>query len=74
MPSNISHSQGAFVHGRQILDGVLTANECVHSRYKDKKSRLLCKLGMKKAYDRVDWGFLYYILRRMGFGKVDQVD
>lgn len=47
---------------------MLIANECVHPKYKDKKSGLLCKLAIEKAYDGVDWVFFMYILRRMGFG------
>lgn len=63
----ISPHQGAFTQGRQILD-VLVANECVHSKFRNRSSGLLCKLDLEKAYDRVDWRFLTYMLRRTGFG------
>ena len=68
LPNIISMDQGAFVKRRQILDGVLVANECVHSRNKDKIPGLICKLDLEKAYDTVDWRFLQYILGKMGFG------
>lgn len=68
LPSIISPSQGSLVRERQILDGVLIANECVHYRLKEGKLGLLCKLDLEKAYDRVDLGFLLYVLHRMGFG------
>ena len=64
----ISNAQGAFVHGRQLIDGVLIANECIHSRFKERKPGLICKLDLEKAYDRVDWEFLQYLLRRIGYG------
>lgn len=50
----ISQSQGAFIHGRQILDRVLIANKCINSRSKDKIPGLLYKLDLEKAYNRVD--------------------
>ena len=56
------------MHGRQILDGVLIANECIRFWKKEKRPGLICKLDMEKAYDRVEWGFLQYLMRRMGFG------
>ena len=56
------------MHGRQILDGVLIANECIHSRYKERVPGLICKLDLEKPCDRVEWDFLLYILRSMGFG------
>ena len=68
LPKLISVARGAFVHGRQIHDGVLIANKCIHSRKKEKRPGLIRKLDMEKAYDRVEWGFLQYLMRRMGFG------
>ena len=45
------------------------ANECVHSRLKERISGFIRKLDLEKAYDRVDWKFLQYMLRRLGFGE-----
>lgn len=73
MPTIISSLQSGFVHGRQILDGVVIANECIHSSDihssdKDEVPGLICKFDLENAFDRVDWRFLLYIKRRMGFG------
>ena len=48
--------------GRQILDDILVVNKCVHSRFKERLPGLICKLDLEKAYDRVDWKFLLYML------------
>lgn len=58
-----------FVKGRQILNSVLVANECLHLRHQSNKPSLICKLEFEKAFDRVDWDFLLYLLGRMGFGN-----
>ena len=68
LPRIISPFQGAFVVGRQILDGVLIANELVDFRKKSKKEGVLLRINLEKAYDHVEWDFVDYMLLRLGFG------
>ncbi|WMV42285.1 hypothetical protein MTR67_035670 [Solanum verrucosum] len=60
--------QMAFIKGRQIMDAILIANECVEERKNSKVPGILCKLDIEKAYDHLHWGFLWKSLENMGFG------
>ena len=66
----ISPSQVAFVPRRSITDNILLASEVLHCLKRRMRGRIgyvALKLDISKAYDRVDWGFLQFMLRKMGF-------
>ncbi|GAU51172.1 hypothetical protein TSUD_412070 [Trifolium subterraneum] len=65
--SVVSEAQTAFVKDRQILDGILIANEVVDEARKSNKELLLFKVDFEKAYDSVDWGYLDTVVRKMSF-------
>ena len=67
MPHIISNPQSTFLSGRNILDGVLVANEFVESWKKAKKKCVLIKLDYEKAYDSINWGFLFDMCSKFGF-------
>jgi hypothetical protein len=63
----ISENQSAFVKGRQILDGILIANEMVDDAKRNRKEMLLFKVDFEKTYDSVDWGYLDAVMSKMRF-------
>ncbi|KAL0440680.1 UNVERIFIED_CONTAM: hypothetical protein Sradi_0006900 [Sesamum radiatum] len=67
----ISPSQNAFVSGRLISDNVLLAQE-LFSGYNQCRLPPRCglKVDLRKAYDIVEWDFLFATLRMFGFPAV----
>jgi len=65
--SVISYSQSAFIKGRQILDGILVANEVVDEAKTCKKELILFKVDFEKAYDSIDWKYLDEVMVKTGF-------
>jgi len=69
LPSIIDIHQSAFIGGRGLLDNVLVATEVVNFMKRGKKSGVLFNVDFEKAYDSVDWKFLYYMMGRLGFNE-----
>jgi len=59
----------AVIHGRQILNASLIANECIVYNLRTNQLGVICKLDIEKAYDHVSWDFLLATLEKMGFPR-----
>lgn len=70
LPEIISAEQSAFVPEHQISDNVLLAFEHMHVISKRKsgfEGLMAIKFDMSKAYDRVEWVFLQWVMQELGF-------
>ncbi|KAJ9536970.1 hypothetical protein OSB04_029703 [Centaurea solstitialis] len=65
----ISPVQSAFVKGRQILDGPLIVNEILSWAKRLKKRCYIFKVDFAKAFDNVNWEFLWEVMGQMNFGQ-----
>jgi len=57
----------SVVKDRQILDGILIANEVVDEARKLRKDLMLFKVDFEKACDFVDWNYLEVVVGRMSY-------
>ena len=67
LPAIISPFQSAFLSGRHMSDSIVMAEEIVAAWRRDGTPGFLWKVDFSKAYDSLDWLFLWNVLRRCGF-------
>lgn len=67
VPRVIGEAQSAFLGGRNILDGVLIANEFVDWWKVNRKKGVVLKLDFQKTYDSVNWDCLLSMMNEFGF-------
>ena len=67
MDSLISPLQSAFIPGRQMIDNIVMAEEIVAAWRRSGTAGFLWKVDFAKAYDSIDWRYLWNVLRRHGF-------
>lgn len=64
----IDPAQSAFLNGRSILDSVVTAHEIMTFCVKHKWPAFFLKIDFARAFDTIDWFFLFKVLQARGFG------
>ena len=68
LPGIIGPHQTSFVPGRHIIDNIVVAQEVVHSmpRKTGKRWLMAIKVDPEKAYDRLNWSFIFETLQLAG--------
>ena len=63
----ISPDQIAYLQNRFILDNIMLTQETLSWAKKSRQDAIFLKFDFSKAFDRVDWHFLFNIMAKMGF-------
>ncbi|XP_078149481.1 secreted RxLR effector protein 78-like [Carex rostrata] len=69
MPDLISPYQTAFIKGRQISENFNATRELLHHISDTRKPAVLVKIDFAKAFDSVEWVFLFRVLAARGFSQ-----
>ena len=69
VPDLIDEDQSGFVKNRQTQDNIRRTLHIIHKIHKDSTQAALISLDAEKAFDRVNWEFLYLTLGKFGFNS-----
>ncbi|KAL3684931.1 hypothetical protein R1sor_002953 [Riccia sorocarpa] len=65
----ITWEQNSFLPGRQLHSTVLLCSEVVHHAKQIGQPCVLLKIDFRKAFDTLNWEFLYQTMKKMDFGE-----
>lgn len=66
MPDLIDEDQTGFISGRQTQDNIRRTLHVIHKIQKESYKAAVISLDAEKAFDRVNWEFLYQTLEKCG--------
>lgn len=69
LPELIDEDQTGFIKSRQTHDNIRRTLHLIDKIERENKTAVLLSLDAEKAFDRVNWEFLYQTLDRFGFNK-----
>lgn len=58
----------SFSKDMHIMEAVVLPHETIYELQSTKGSEVLLKIDFEKAYDKVNWPFLYQMWQAKGFG------
>ncbi|WP_419635460.1 reverse transcriptase domain-containing protein, partial [Thiolapillus sp.] len=68
LPTLINEDQTGFMANRFIGDNIRLIHDLISYLHRTKLPGLLLCLDFEKAFDSVDWNFMFKVLRAFGFG------
>lgn len=69
MNSIILKEQKGFIKNRFILDAIITLWEAMEYAQDSSQEYIFFKIDFDKAYDRIEWDFIFQSLHDIGFGR-----
>ena len=63
----IDNDQTGFIQGRYIGENIRTIEDIINYANENNKQGLLLQLDFEKAYDSIEWPFLFSVLKKFNF-------